>query len=351
MSTQTTPDQSFPAPCKRCGGRLYQPADLCPYCGVAHPLATPSPARVAGVDGQLHRPPQTRNHPEAVAPKLAARQTPAGPSARPPPGSALGARWLLTRGLMALVAVILGYGAYILFVVHETPPAPRDEQDTRSTAGAIAPYSPDQVVSSRANPGAVNPPRVLAPVVVPHYRDLSESLRAAHTYQDAHNVSGAQTAVNAALSMEPDNADAQLIQHDLTPLEQRRDAALRTAHTCIKDHSWNCVEHSASEALAADSGSPEAQSLLQQAIVQNGWAPLASHAAPATRTAQVRPPPAAAQAPQPPQPAQSAQSAQSAPVVNESPPAPAPDNLDAQERAIVESGWRNAPASAAAPGH
>ena len=98
------------------------------------------------------------------------------------------------------------------------------------------------------------------------------------------------------------------------------------------------MEHSASDALAVDNGSPEAKTLLQQAIVETGWVPLGGHAAPAAKTV-----PLPSQVPQPPQ------SAQTAPIVTATPAAPAPDSIDAQERAIAQSGWRTTPASAAAP--
>jgi hypothetical protein len=344
MSAQNTPDQSFPAPCKRCGGALYQHADLCPYCGAAHPLATPGQARLAGADGRLRRPLQADTQPEPAAPHLASPDTPIPPLGHLPPGTALGSRWLLTRGLIVLGVVILGCGAYALLGDHHTSAPAYDEQDTKSTAGSIAPYKLDQATNPRASTGAANPPAAptpaaARPVVVPHYRDLPESLRAAHTHAEAHDLSGAQAAVNAAFSMEPDNADARAIQRELTPLEQRRDAALQTANVCIKDHLWNCVEHSASDALAIDSGSPEAKSLMQRAIVETGWAPLGSHAAPPAGVAQV------------PRPPQAAQAAQVAPTT---PTAPAADSVDPQVRAIAQSGWRNSPASAAsaaAPAH
>jgi hypothetical protein len=344
MSTQTTSGQSFPAPCKRCGGLLYQPADLCPYCGARRPLATPSHLRFAGAHGVRHSPIQTDAELKSAAPELASPKASIPRLDHLPLGAPVGSRWLLTRGLIALVVLMLGYGVYTLFGDHRTVPPAYDAQDTKSTAGSIAPYSPEQTANSPANAGAVNAsvaPRQAAPApVVPHYRDLSESLRAAHAHEDAHDLSGAQAAVNAALSMDSGNADALQIQHEITPLEQRRDAALQTAHVCIKDRLWNCVEHSASDALAVDSGSPEAKTLLQQAIVETGWAPLGSHAARAAKTAQLP-----SQAPRP------AQSAQTAPVVTAPQAAPAPNSIDAQERAIAQSGWRATPASAAAPAH
>ena len=342
MSAQTTPGQSFPAPCKRCGGALYQHADLCPYCGVAHPLITPAHVRFASADSPLHRPLQADIQPEPATPDLASPNTPIPPLGRLPLGAQVGSRWLLTRGLIVLGVVVLGYGAYALLGDHHATAPGYDEQDTKSTEGSIAPYTPGtpgQATNTRASTGAVNPPAAatpvaVQPVVVPHYRDLPESLRAAHTHADTHDLSGAQAALNAAFSMEPDNADARAIQRELTPLEQRRDAALQTANVCVKDHLWNCVEHSASDALAIDNGSPQAKSLLQQAIVETGWTPLGSHAAP---------PPKVAQVPRPPQATPAAQVAPAAPS------APDAGSVDAQVRAIAQSGWRNAPASAAAP--
>ncbi len=345
MSTQTTPGQSFPAPCKRCGGLLYQPADLCPYCGTRRPIATPSPLRFAGTHGLRPPPMQTDAGIESAAPELASPKAPIPPLKHLPLGAPVGSRWLLTRGLIALVVLILGYGVYTLFGDHRTAPPTYDEQDAKSTAGSIAPYTAEQTANSPVNAGTVNasvaPPRGLAaPVAAPHYRDLSESLRAAHAHEDAHDLSGAQAAVNAALSMDSGNADALQIQHEITPLEQRRDAALQTAHVCIKDRLWNCVEHSASDALALDSGSPEAKTLLQQAIVETGWVPLGGHAAPATKTV-----------PSPSQVSHLPPSARTAQIVTAAPAAPAPNSIDAQERAIAQSGWRTTPASGAAPAH
>jgi hypothetical protein len=345
MSTQSTSGQSFPAPCQRCGGALYQPADLCPYCGTPHPLAAPAHARFPGADGPLHRPHPADGHADPVAPNLASPDTPIPPLSHlplgAPLGSALNSRWLLTRGLIALGVVILGYGAYSLLGDHHSAQFTYDEQDTKSTTGTIAPYTAQPAATDGAgahagNRPAATPPAVVQAAAAPHYHDLSESLHAARAYEDAHDLSNAQAAVNAAFLMEPDSADAQMIQHELTPLEQRRDAALQTAHVCIKDHLWNCVEHSASDALAVDSGSPEARTLLQQAIVQTGWAPLGSHGAALARNAPV---------PQPPP------SSQAAPFVTEKPSSPAPGSLDAQARAIAQSGWRNAPASGAPPAH
>jgi len=354
MSTQTTHGQSFPAPCKRCGGALYQPADVCPYCGASHPLGESPRTHFVPADGPGHHPLGPKPHPESVTPNLASPDTPIPPLSRPQVGAGIGSRWLLTRGLIGLVVVLLGYGGYALLGEHHSATPADDEQDTKMTAGTIAPYAPDTSANpgsanAAANPSAAPTQPIPQASAVPHYRDLPESLHAARARREANDLSGAQAAVNAALSMEPGNADAQTIQHELTPLEQRRDAALQTAQGCSKDHLWTCVAHSASDALAIDSGSAAAKSLLARAIVETGWAPLGSHAAPTAR------------------PAPATQAATAAPVAPVAPVAPiAPANpaagpaagsVDAQVRAIAESGWRNSstagtkPASGAPPAH
>jgi hypothetical protein len=354
MSAQTTPGHTFPAPCKRCGGALYQPADLCPYCGATHPLDEPPSARFVPAGDPAHHPLSPDPHPEPMTPNLASPDTPIPPLIRAPLGSGIGSRWLLTRGLIGLVVVLLGYGGYALLGDHHSATPSDDEQDAKTTAGPIAPYtagiSPGTPVNTKsadapstsAGPPQAAPQPVAAPPVA-HYRDLAESLHAARARREANDLSGAQAAVNAAFSMESSNADAQMIQHELTTLEQRRDAALQTAQVCIKDHLWNCVAHSASDALAIDSGSAEAKTLLARAIVETGWAPLGRHTAQAPRTA------AALHA---------TQAAPPVPVTPDKPAAPpAPDSVDAQARAIAESGWRNSattgtkPASAAAAAH
>jgi hypothetical protein len=389
MSTQTS-SQSFPAPCKRCGGALYQPADLCPYCGTPHPLderpratfgAAPAAATAGGAGSQRHPFAGAETETEDPRPQLASPDTPIPPLGHPSQGLPTSARTLLTRGLIGVVVVMLGYGAYTLFGGHSNAPTDSDE-DTQSTGGSVAAYSPNNSAgtsysgsSSNAPNGSANaPPRAgaanqatsngtPAPAIAvqappaPHYRDLSESLRVARADRDANNLSGAQLAVNAAFAMQANSADAQMIQHELTPLEQRRDAAIQTALVCVKGNLWNCVEHSARDALAIDTGSLEAKALLERAIVETGWAPLHNKSAPAAPAARTAPATHAAanEAPLPPLPplpspapapaVQAPQAAQPAPAVAAT---PAANSVDAQERAIAEFGWKNSAASSAA---
>lgn len=348
MSTQTTPGQSFPLPCRHCGGALYQPSDVCPYCGTARPLADDPNSRFAAASAAGSRtgagplPPDIMNQ-ESEVPSLASPDAPIPPLGHLPLGSPVSPRWILTRGLIALVVAVLGYGGYTLLSDRQPPPS-GDEQDAKTSAGAIAPYTPSAQGPSTNAPAtggpvrpslntpvnvAAAPPRVVVqPSVAPHYHDVPESLHAARNHRQTNDLTGAQAAVTAALSMDPGNGDAQNLQHELTPLEQRRDAALQTAQVCIKDRLWNCVEHSASDALAIDNGSPEAKAMLERAIVETGWTPLGGHAAPATRTAQTAPP------------ASPASQGVATPGNTES-------ALDALARAIAASGWKH-PASAGA---
>ncbi len=166
MSAQNTPDQSFPAPCKRCGGALYQHADLCPYCGASHPLATPAPCALCGC-GWPAAPSAAGGHPTQAGHAATRFTEYTGSSTRSCAGRVppVGSRGLLTRGLIVLGVVILGYGGYTLLGDHHTSTPAYDEQDTQSTAGSIAPYTPDQTTNTRASTGAINPSAVPTPAV------------------------------------------------------------------------------------------------------------------------------------------------------------------------------------------
>ncbi|RFU44123.1 hypothetical protein D0B32_29890 [Paraburkholderia sp. DHOC27] len=381
-----------------------------------HPLDdTPRARLVAAAAGVQHHPFGANADTNGAPPALASPDTPIPPLDNTSAGSAINGRWIFSRGLIALVVVLLAYGAYTLFgSSRNTTPADGDN-DTQSTGGSIGAYAPGNSSSGSiktlsgssanasangstsastntatntspdaasprasaamqsANNAAVPATPVIQPPVAPHYRDLSESLHAARTYFDANDLSDAQAAVNAAFSMQANSADAQVIQRDLRPLEQRRDAAMQTALVCIKDNLWNCVEHSARDALAIDTGSVEAKAMLERAIVETGWTPLhnkpatVTHNAPAAQTSVNEPP----LPPLPPLPstARSTQATQATPTAQAAPPAAvspaapavatnaAPNSVDAQERAIAQFGWKNSatpgatPASGAAAAH
>jgi len=75
------------------------------------------------------------------------------------------------------------------------------------------------------------------------------------------------------------NATAQTAATDpqsIAAREEQRDSSLQAADQCASQHAWACVQQQASEALAIDAGSVRAQSLMERAILMTGWAPLKS---------------------------------------------------------------------------
>jgi hypothetical protein len=109
---------------------------------------------------------------------------------------------------------------------------------------------------------------------MPQFKDVPDSLRAARASLAQNNLSDAKAATNAALAREADNEDARDLQRDIAAREQRRDTALQGADRCASERAWGCVQRQASDALAIDSSSARAQSLLERAILSTGWTPL-----------------------------------------------------------------------------
>jgi hypothetical protein len=77
--------------------------------------------------------------------------------------------------------------------------------------------------------------------------------------------------LNEVLAAQPDNIDALRMRQELASREQARDASLRIARGCAQQGSWTCVWHSAGDALAKDTGSAEAKSLVSRSIRESGW--------------------------------------------------------------------------------
>jgi hypothetical protein len=287
MSAQITRDQSFPTPCKRCGGVLYQHVDFCPYCGTDRPLETSARART---DTTLR----------AVAPAAPATPAPAAPGAQDlhaaPADSDIAAtdlppvkpdfrddaalerrapfwhttQWIFAKGLLLVAFIVaLGYAAYLLLGENRKPEAAPDDQFASSSGGSISPYSTQQGDADARTPPAAPKPRVM-----PQFKDVPDSLRAARASLAENNLSDAKAATNAALAREADNEDARELQRDIAGREQRRDNALQGADRCASERSWGCVQRLASEALAIDSSSLHAQSLLERSILATGWTPL-----------------------------------------------------------------------------
>ncbi|SDB92378.1 DUF2057 domain-containing protein [Paraburkholderia lycopersici] len=364
MSAQITRDQSIPIPCKRCGGLLYQYADLCPYCGADHPLG--AVART-GPKATFRALGSTAAAPPSPA---AAKVSPAGTStfdhrsvkADYQHNYQLEHGWLFwrtgrgtfTKGIL-LVCVLLAitYAAYLLPGQIRRQESAIDEQSTHSSGGSVSFYTarpqPDLTPQSAdTGPQSTTP----KPYAVPHFKDVADSLRAARASLAGNNLSEAKAAGNAALAHDAENEDAREIQRDIAAHEQRRDSALQIADQCARQNAWACVQQRASEALAIDSSSPHAQSLMERAILATAWTPRGS---PNSQRGGAQ---AAAPAPLPSAtnttnaPANAYASARAEPVnppATASTPTPASSgsNVDAEERAILQFGWKHASPAAA----
>ncbi|MEM5401995.1 hypothetical protein [Paraburkholderia unamae] len=194
---------------------------------------------------------------------------------------------------------------------------------------------------------------------------------------------------NAALARDANNQEAREVPRNSAPAEQRRENALQSADRCATQRAWDCVREQASEALAIDPGSLHARSLMERAILATGWSPLRAPkgaaqvdaAVPLPRDARTVPLPSSqdwgaatpsasqdppASAPPPPLPGATntpananptdlgdanANAAATAADESASTGAPGPASndkgADAQERAILELGWKHAAPSEA----
>ncbi|CAB3706605.1 hypothetical protein [Paraburkholderia rhynchosiae] len=331
MSTQTLAGHHFPTPCKRCGGALYRQVDCCPYCGAVHPLDTDPPVhstlhatRVSPMNmstlhdsfgppainepdfpgGALHAgvnlAPATALH---ASSSLLSHDTPMVPLPEPVE-FAYRSRLRIRNALLTIAAVVatgLAYVGYALFSDSRESRYGSSEQaaetthDARTTTGTIARYTPDPATDSRAiaTPGkavmAANAPNVIqmtstAPPIAaasakpaaPQFRSAAQALQSARVAFNANDLSAAQAALGAALSLQPDSSDAQSLASELKPLTARRDAALLAAQMCAGQQSWPCAREHANEALAIDTGNDAAKTILERVIRETGWAPLTS---------------------------------------------------------------------------
>ncbi|TAL98003.1 MAG: zinc ribbon domain-containing protein [Paraburkholderia sp.] len=414
MSTQTSPGRTFPTPCKRCGGALYPPDETCPWCGASHAVAYGVRLKAAS-HAQAHAPvppdvapdiPADVAQPAGHAQPLMLPDTPIPPLDMPEPVWRSAGRWIFSKGLvLTFFLFALGYAGYTLFSEHKSDTA-GDEPAATSTSGSIQPYQsapsarPSQGVTSiapvtpaPATPVAQTPstrrqaaaasPSIppiptlpplpdaavaVTPVAPPipsrtltRNRDVPGSLQVARASLQTNDLAGAQAALSEALATQPDNADARLMQQDLLQRLLKRDAFVRAANACLQDRLWSCVRHNASDALAVDSSSNGAKTLLERSIREAGWnspalptarggaqatapgAAVAAAAPPARtpRPAAPRAPAAAVAAPAP------VQTNVPAPAVIRTPASPTPaatqatdaNSIDARERAIRESGW------------
>jgi hypothetical protein len=289
MSAQTIRDPSFSTLCKcrRCGGALFQDADSCPYCGSDRPLDTVARTRPKAVPGSVG--------PTAVPPALPTAAGAPAPRISPPVRPTVTAvyqsdyqfehrlpfrhsrRWSFAKGFLLGGAIFaIACAAYLLLGASPRQASTTDDRSTQSSRGSISLYAQQQ--TSETPPAAGAGPQSGAPKahVMPQTRDVPDSLRAARASLAENNLSDAKAASNAALARDEENEDARAIQRDIAAREQRRDSALQSAARCASQHAWACVQEQASDALAIDSSSQEAQSLMERAILATAWAPPSS---------------------------------------------------------------------------
>ncbi|PRX28794.1 hypothetical protein B0G75_110120 [Paraburkholderia sp. BL18I3N2] len=412
MSTQTLLGHSFPTPCKRCGGALYRQVDYCPYCGAAHPLdagphkrtvipgsrasATHKVAQKNSLDPATadETDPTTRAvfmgepaHAEAAMPvsALVSQDRPIQPLPALPNAAGRGAISLrkMLYAIGAVVVIGLAYVGYALFSGHDLSGGNSEQsaesettQDARTTTGTIALYAPTQSANQAgavgkpatsvnpAKPAQVIPATPVAPPVAavpakpaPQFRDAAQAVQAARLASRANDLSAAQAALGVAQTMQPGNSDAEDLATELKPLTARRDAALQAAQTCAAQQSWSCARQYANEALAIDTGSDAAKSILERVIRETGWAPLNRRGA-ASAPPQGKP---SAQAQTAASPQQAIQLQTPLPkgtprngeVVVAAPrsttAAPDGNSVEARERAIKDSGWKHPATNAAKP--
>ncbi|MDQ7976724.1 hypothetical protein QYH69_05630 [Paraburkholderia sp. SARCC-3016] len=184
-------------------------------------------------------------------------------------------QWIVAKGLLLLAFIVaLGYAAYVLLGENRTPESTPDDQIASSSGGSISPYSTQQTNAMPPAADARTPSPTPRPRVMPQFKDVPDSLRAARASLAQNNLSDAKAATDAALAREADNEDARDLQRDIAAREQRRDTALQSADRCASERAWGCVQRQASDALAIDSSSARAQLLLERAILSTGWTPL-----------------------------------------------------------------------------
>lgn len=239
--------------------------------------------------------------------------------------------------LFAAFALLIAFAVYLMFGESRKQDSTIGNLSAHSSGGRISLFSlrhmpsasPDTNTDTSADTNAYTNANNNAPApapAAPHFKDVPDSLRAARASLAANNLADAKAANNAALAHEADNNDARQIQRDIAGREQRRDSALQSADRCAAQRAWACVQQQASEALAIDASSALAQSLMERAILATAWMPLGA----STSAAQ----PAA---PKPANPGSTDNNTNNSPN----------SSADAQQRAILQSGWKNAAPSSA----
>ncbi|MCP3726074.1 zinc ribbon domain-containing protein [Paraburkholderia sp. CNPSo 3272] len=379
MSAQIGRDQNLPAACKRCGGLLYENFEFCPYCGTdcpldkvalgTHPKATLTPL---GATAATPPAPAAAKFVQAGVPATDGPSLDAGyPHAAQHTVALLhGLRvsqmgqWIFPRGLFVFALIVaFAYGTYLLLGANRQREAnPRDET-LHFSGGSVSTNASTQqagetppAAGRQTSEQPQSTPRNAHPV--PQFADVAEALRVARTSLAENNLFDANAAANAVLARDGDNEEARALQNDIAARMQRRDSALQNADRCVAQHAWACVQQQASEALAIDSSSQAAQSLMERAIVSTAWKPLSPpSAAPQTNAAAALPRGANTvrlpssqdwntSASPPPLPG-AINTANAANVATAASPSGGDNSVDVQERAIVQNGWKRAAPSGA----
>ncbi|TDQ92479.1 hypothetical protein C7412_112255 [Paraburkholderia silvatlantica] len=334
MSAQMTWNPRFPTPCKFCGGALYQHVDSCPYCGTDRPLDTAAHARPKATARVFRS--AAAPMPAAVNVSLAGAAASSRPSVQADylrhyrledqrPFWHTGKGHFVKGVLLIWLIVAIAYAAFLLYGERRG-----QERGVRAARASFA----EKILPS----------------------------------------------TNAALTREANDGQAREMQRDSAPVEPSRDDALQSAERCASQRAWDCVREQASKALAIDPGSVHARSLMERAIVATGWSPLrspngaaqADASAPLPRGAGTVPLPssrdwgAARQAipnapitaePPPPLPGATSTTANGNPpdlgnasasvTTSAASPASNENGVDAQEREILQLGWKHAASSEA----
>ena len=389
MSAQIGRDHNFPSACKRCGGLLYENFEFCPYCGTDLPLdkvslGTHPKATITPLGATAATPPAP------AAAKMAPTVVPAsdGPSLNPGYPHAIQnsvqhaaqhaaqqaiqlahsvqssplRQWIFPKGLF-IIAVILAfaYGTYLLLGTNRQREGTPSEETLHSSGGSVSTHAPAQQADE--TPAAAGTETRSAPQsappdahATPQFADVADGLRVARNSLAQNNLFDAKAAANAVLARDADNEEAHALQSEIAAREQRRDSALQNADRCVAQRAWACVQQQASEALAIDSSSQAAQSLMERAIVSTAWKPLTSPGgAPQANTAHPVPPAANSvrlpssqdwntNASPPPLPAatnatQAANTTTATNAATAATPASNDNSVDARERAILQNGW------------
>jgi hypothetical protein len=286
MSTQTATGQSFPTPCKRCGGALYRQVDACPYCGAAHPFEQDDPHIRTGTPGSrasaMHKPLPRFDDEFAAADEHAIATAAVAPEPLLPnqpvmhtalvstdttvptyadedpmyaPRNTAQTIWRVLYVIGALVAVGLAYVGYTLFSdggESEDKGVEQITQDARTTTGMIAPLSSAPVVTPAPAPAQTAHASAAVKPVTPAVPELAAK---------PESVVPVAPAVPATPPAAPPVAAV-----PARPTAQFHDAgqALQVARTAFRENDLSRAQAALAAAQTLQPGNSDAQGLADQ---------------------------------------------------------------------------------------